>query len=517
MAGRIGWERWVVSGLGAATIAAIVGPVAAREQAWAGGLAVAIALSTTPWAARHLPASLDGAWRRRRVVSILWALSALLAIAQMGRLSAFMADSSRTWGATVPEPLSTNHACLSAYVYAADLSRRGVENLYDARWYPLFDPPGPTCRLVATPVRGLQAWISDPYEYPPPFLLLPRAALALGASFDDIRAWWFVIQALALIAAGLGLALWLGGAAGATIGLLLPAVLASLETMFTLQFGQFHAAALGLALGAMIAFRERRQALGGALLAAAIVVKLSPAILLVLLATRREWRALAWTVLASAVYSLAALVVLGLAPFTAFFGYQIPRLVSGEAFHFTHSGRHEVFLVSRNFSVAGLGAKLALLGAPPTAIAAVAILPALFTIALGALAIAVARGARSRVEEVLVWLGLLDLAALRSPVAPSAYVLAPVLWLLVLLATKARGRRTAIAALATAWVIVVGPPPLPDRVDLLVSIASQTFVVALCFVTVWAARRTSLAPFAACAETAAAPPVSSPARPEPGS
>src|SRR2546426_1115756 len=78
-----------------------------------------------PWIAWTLPASLDGAFGRRRLVSLLWVVLAIAAVVQMGRLSAFMADSTRTWGATVPDPLSTNHQCMSAYVYAADLSARG--------------------------------------------------------------------------------------------------------------------------------------------------------------------------------------------------------------------------------------------------------------------------------------------------------------------------------------------------------------------------------------------------------
>jgi hypothetical protein len=273
---RTGFERWTIAVFGWATVTAIVAPVAGRTHGWI-AVPVALALGAAiPGAARALPASLDGVWGRRRATSLAWALLAAIAVLQMARLAAFMADANREWGATVPDPLSTHHQCLSAYVYAADLSRRGVDNLYDAGWYPLFDPPAPTCRIVDTPVRGLAPWVSDPYEYPPPFLLLPRAALALTGSFDAIRAWWFVIQGLSLIAAGVVLAVWIGGAAGVTIGLLLPAVLASLETLFALQFGQFHLMAMLLALAAMAAFHGRRLAWGGALLAAAILAKVFP-------------------------------------------------------------------------------------------------------------------------------------------------------------------------------------------------------------------------------------------------
>jgi hypothetical protein len=84
------------------------------------------------------------------------------------------------------------------------------------------------------------------------------------------------------------------------------------------------------------------------------------------------------------------------------------------------------------------------------------------------------------VDCALVWIGLLDLAALSSPIAPSAYVLAPVLWLLVLLATRVHGRRGLVAGLVLAWMVIVGPPPLPDRADLMVGIFGQAFTVALC-------------------------------------
>jgi len=485
MANQIGVERWTVALLGAATVAAIVAPVAGRTHAWLGVLAALVAFSGAPWAAHALPSALDGVLARRRVASMLWLALALVGVLQMGRLSMFMADATREWGATVPDPAATHHACMSAYVYAAELSERRVANVYAADWYPIFDPPGPTCRLVATSVQGLAPWASDAYEYPPPFLLLPRLALAVTSSFTAIRAWWFVIQALALIGAGVLFARWVGGAAGLTLGLLLPAVLASLETMFGLQFGQFHAMAMMLALGGMVAVASRRTALAGALLAAAILSKMSPAILLVALAARRDWRALGWTAVWGAIYAGVGLAVLGPQPYVAFVTYQLPRLANGAAFAFTHTGAHPVFLASRNFSIAGIAHKLELLGAPGQAIAVASALPWIYSIALLVAAAWVARRERPRADDALLWLALLDLAALRSPEAPSFYALAPVLWLLALLATRLRGRRPAIAALAVSWVLVVGPPPLPDRVDLIVNLACQAFVFVLCAVVVW--------------------------------
>jgi hypothetical protein len=476
-----------VAAFAAATVAAIVAPVAGRIGVAAAVFALLATFAALPWIANALPRSLDGAWRRRRVVATLWAVLALIGVLQMARLSAFMADESRVWGATVPDPAATNHACMSAYVYAADLSRRGVPNLYDASWYPLFDPPGPTCRLVSTGVAGLPKWAADPYQYPPPFLLLPRIALAITSSYATIRGAWFVIQALALLAAGVLLARWVGGPGGLTIGLLIPAVLASIETMFNLQWGQFHALAFALAVGAMTAFEKRRDSAGGALLAAAILSKIFPAILLLVLAAQRRWRALAWTAGWSALLSLAALAVLGPQPFVAFARYQVPRIASGAAFHFTHEGTHEIFLLARNFSVDAIGAKLQLIGAPRAAIAGAHAWTWIYTAALLVLAVAGARIRASRVGQLMLWLGLLNLAAFRSPMAPSAYALAPVLWVLVLLATRVHGRPWPAAALVATWVLVVGPPPLPNSIEPALGIAFQLFAVAVCGFAVAAA------------------------------
>jgi alpha-1,2-mannosyltransferase len=479
MAEPVKLERRTVAGFTSATVAAIAVPVAGRANALAGvGVALAC-LVATPWIARVLPAALDGAFRRRRMTSLLWIVLAITAVLQMGRLSAFMADASREWGATVPDPSATHHACLSAYVYAADLARRGVDNLYDASWYPIFDPPGPTCRIVESRIQGIGPWASDAYQYPPPFLLLPRAAIALTSSFDAIRAWWFAIQALLFVAAALWVARWIGGREGLVLGLLIPAVLGSIEPMINFQFGQFHAVAMMLACGGMIAFEEKRASLGGGLLAAAILSKLFPAVLLIVLVARRQWRALAWTAVFGAAFTLAGFVVLGPKPYAAFFGYQLPRLASGAAFAFTHLGRNAAFLASRNFSIEGVGEKLRLLGAPDAAISLAHALPWIYTILLVLLAALTARGPRTRVRLLVVSLALLNLAALRSPLAPSFYVLAPVLWVLALLATQVNGRKWLVAALVPAWVVVVGTPPLPDRVDLIVGLVCQGFAIAL--------------------------------------
>ena len=266
----------------------------------------------------------------------------------------------------------------SAYVVAADLSRRGKLNLYDERFYPAF---GRTAARLLAPgdVRNLGAWMEDPFEYPPPFLLFPRVALLVTDDFLTLRAGWFVLQALGLLVVTAWLARWIGGRDGRLTLLLVPVLLASLPTMLGLQFGQFHVATLLLSIAAMISFEERRPAVGGVLLAVAIVSKLSPAFLVVYLLARRRWREVAWTLGACAAFSGVALAVLGWAPFEAFLSYQLPRIQSGEAFSFYED---KELVVSRNLGIPGLVTKLHFLGVPGMTRALGAALGWLFTLLL---------------------------------------------------------------------------------------------------------------------------------------
>jgi uncharacterized membrane protein len=141
-------------------------------------------------------------------------------------------------------------------------------------------------------------------------------------SFERIRAVWFVIQSLCLLLGGLLLARWIGGREGLVAGLLLPAILASIPTMLNFQFGQFHAMSIMLAVAAMVAFDQRRPAVGGALLSFAILSKIFPGLLLVTLAGQRRWREIGWTLGFGVVFVVLALLILGMDPFLAFVSYQ---------------------------------------------------------------------------------------------------------------------------------------------------------------------------------------------------
>ena len=83
---------------------------------------------------------------------------------------------------------------------------------------------------------------------------------------------------------------WIGGPAAHRALLLAPLVFGSVPILVTLQIGNFHLAATVLSLLAMVALERGRAATGGALLAMAILSKIAPGLLAVVLLVQRRFR-----------------------------------------------------------------------------------------------------------------------------------------------------------------------------------------------------------------------------------
>jgi hypothetical protein len=446
-------------------------------------LAGALVLGALVWISRRLPASFDGALRRRPVVGALAVLLGLATLVQTARLSAFMLDDSRTEHSVLPfDKFSKNHACLTAYVYAVELNRRGTENLYKPELYPeelaknaprIFD----TSRFTHI----------DKFQYPPPFLLLPRALLALTGEFATVRAVWFLLQGLAFALGLVITAVWLRGREARVAALLAAAVWVSIPTFITLQMGNFHLAAVAMAMLAMVAFESGHRPLGGALLAFSTLAKLFPGVLVLHLLLRRRFREVAWTGAFAVVFTALAALVLGTDVFSAFLGYQLPRLLSGEAFSFIETG---VFAASANLSISGIVYKLGALGVDGMTRAVARPLGAIYAamvVGLTAWRWKRSRGASpTRLEQAQTWLALLNLAALISPFAPYPYAAVGTLWLLSLLAPELAGARW-VSALVVAWLLAsLALPPAWPTAMLIFSLVSQAVVVA---VNLWAVLR----------------------------
>jgi Glycosyltransferase family 87 len=473
----VGRERVLVALAIVLVGASAVVPAAACLGVMAAALAGVTCLALAPALARRMPSELDGSAGRHPWPAIGLVFVALLACAQVGRISCFMADDTRIWGSTVPDPMVAHHACLGAYIEAAALSEVHAANVYAEEHYPAYRG---TCGVPGSAygISKLGGWMSDPYLYPPPFLIVPRLVIAVTHDFDRIRLVWFVAQVLLLLAGIVALALWVSGTGGRRWLLLLPAMFASPPTLLMLQFGQAHGLVVLAAVGAMAAL-DAAPALTGALLASAILAKITPAVLLVPLVAGRRWRALGWTAAFVVGLSIVTVLWLGPAPFEAFARYQVPRLASGDAFSFLDR-QDSVFLASRNFSIQGIATRLRLLGVVTMRPDSFGILAAVVLATVCALGWTIGRSRIRPAASVVEWLAILNLAVLCSPAAPSAYVTVPALWLVAVLSASRVTSTWWTFSMVAAWVLIVGPPPLPDRLDLVVAGMGQVSMIAVC-------------------------------------
>jgi hypothetical protein len=140
----------------------------------------------------------------------------------------------------------------------------------------------------------------------------------------------------------------------------------------------------------------------------------------------------------------AALAVLGVDPYRAFLTYQLPRMADGSAFPWLQG-----FLpaIAVNHSVFGIVIKLRAIGVPGMSFHVAGIVAWLYTVVIVVLAYRLGRRARAdRLHTAVVWIALLQLAALRSPFTPDVYAVLGPLWLTSLLAVRARpGGRVVLA------------------------------------------------------------------------
>jgi hypothetical protein len=409
-----------------------------------------------------------------RALKIISALATILALILLARLCVFIVNPAAVGYAIGPSRgpgLTINHSCLSAY-YVAARSVTTVPNVYAYELYA-FPAESPTALRKPRPIGSFNI---DAYEYPPPFLLLPRTLAILVPDFLRFRMIWFALNGAVLVIGLVVVARMLGPVTGTRALLLAPLVLASDLTVGTLQIGNLQAIVFSIAMIAMVLLAQRRYAAGGALLAFVTVSKLFPGLLLLYLLVRREWRALAWTCGVMAALVAISLLDTGWAPYNAFLDH-LPRLLGGEAFPaFRNPGA-----VAKNYSVPGMALKLRLFGITSASFGAMKIVGWIYTMVVVALTIIVARRTLNREEEPLAWLTILILASLRSPFLP-AYAVIPVLWLLTLLAATVAPTVRILSSGLLAWVLlnIAIPQQGPDpRLISMVILLPQIVIVIL--------------------------------------
>ncbi len=338
------------------------------------------------------------------------------------------------------------HYCATSYLHAAELARSGVDNVYDLALVPV---PSLDAEWLPPSAAHMAPFRLDRYGYPPQFLVAPVALVSVVGDFMAQRAIWSCSSALFLAFALWRLGIWVGPRSGRIARAAAPALWLTALPVF--QVGNIQLTVLGLGVLAMVAVHERRDGLGGALLASVTLAKIAPGLLGVVLLLRRRWGAVGWTVLAVVGLTGLSLAVLGTGPFEAFLHYHLPRISSGEAYDFLDDTPRAIF---ENLSPFGIPFKLVGLGVVswdpwvwgPRFATAYTVLAFLLTAVAG-------RRALDRRGLVGVWLLVLTLVALRSPMGPG-YLLGGVLWALTLAAAEIR--RPAGWAVGAVLIGVIG-------------------------------------------------------------
>ncbi|MCP3137814.1 glycosyltransferase family 87 protein [Pyxidicoccus xibeiensis] len=399
---------------------------------------------------------------RSRTAFVLLGLASLLVVVAMARLGVFMLDPHQKQYSLTPKvEFMVKHTCLSGYLSAAVLAEQGKENLFILSHYK-----SPELDAVLPAVEPLER---DYYAYPPQFLLLPKLMLSISRDFFSLRAGWYVLYTAAALLSMLFVASWVGGREGAVLGGLTPVVWLSLPTLVNVQLGNIHLLVYGLCLGGMIAFDRKRHALGGALLAFAILAKIFPGVLGIYLLVQRRWKDALWTTGFGALYTVLAFLVVGEKPFVDYLTSAVPRISSGELFDFVWNFTPAILV---NYSPFGVPFKLQLVGvriADPLAVARAII--AVYSLLVVALAVVVAHrlykreaggeaGSHFRLTQLVVWLALLSLSSFRSPFAPWTYCAVGGVWLFAAYTPLLRSGARYLVPFVLGWFVIsiYGPP-----------------------------------------------------------
>jgi hypothetical protein len=388
----------------------------------------------------------------------LFALGAPLLAGQLVFAAAFMINPNLArWEPSPWAPQRSNHSCVSSYWVACDAIKT-AEDVYVEEIYSV-----PQTNPAAVRVgRLFGPLIVDQYEYPPPFLVLPRLMAAVTADFWSFRRLWFALN-LGVVAVGLVLvASRFDRALGTHARWLTPFVLLAPAMVITLIIGNVQLAIIAASMIAMVLFERGRHAAGGLLLAYAIVSKLYPGMLILYLLLRRDWRPVVWTGGFAIVLVAVTLADFGVGPYAAFAAH-LPKLLSGEAF----PAFRNPAAIAINESIPGLVFKLKLFGVPYMGFAAAKAVGWIYTIVAIALVARLARRPVAAGREPLAWIAILILATMRSPFLPT-YAPFPSLWLATLLAALMWGRSPASVTAVLAWAVLTftfGTGAVPPTVN----------------------------------------------------
>ena len=377
---------------------------------------------------------------------VTWCALALLSVGCSVSLATYFGDPAGEGDGVAFDETLYRHFCASAYFHAAELIRGGVDNVYDLSLVPVEGGELPRSAAHMAP------FTLDRYGYPPQFIVLPLALSGAISDFAAQRAVWTCANALLFGALLWRLGMWVGLRSGRVLRWIAPPLW--LMGAITFQAGNIQLSVLALGLLGMMAFDERREPLGGALLAGVTLAKIAPGLLGVLLLVRRRWRGVAWTVGFAVLFSGVAAAMLGWGVFEAFFGYHLPRIASGEAYDFLDDNTRVIY---ENLAPFGVPFKLAALGVALDPWVWGPRVASAYTVGVFALTIVAGRRALDRRGHVAVWGLVLTIAALRGPMGPG-YLLAGPFLALALVAAEARTAKAWASGLLLFGLLTLSMP-----------------------------------------------------------
>jgi hypothetical protein len=426
-------------------------------------IAGAALAATLPRLAALLPTSLDD-WLdpRRRKLAALWGLGGLVALVFLGRAAIFLGDPAYVGCSLNPDdPFLLHHSCLTAYIHGAILSTDPAANVYDTIFVNSVPPlPLPSTAAHFAPFQ------LDAYGYPPPFLLLPRAMLAVTRDFLSQRMVFSAGSILLAFYACAATARTLGGVAERRLWLLTPLFLANPLVIAVLQIGNFHLAAVSICLLCWVALERQKDGLTGALLAVAALAKIFPALLGVILLMQRRWRAVGFTVVVALALCALSVGVLGIKVWHDFVVYHLPRVQSGEAFRFMAEADQNIEF---NLSFFGIPFKLGALGLQGWGWGQTRLFSRIYTVLLLALTVLASRNEGSPQHRLTVWLAIVMLGSLQSPYA-AVFVLVTLMLMLLAMVPEVRSRRDTAVFVATLALFSLPVPGLSAKAAIAVSL-----------------------------------------------
>lgn len=379
-----------------------------------------------------------------RAIRLLFGIGAPLLVIELLLATAFIMNPHvARWDASPLTPQRSNHSCVSSYWVACE----GVRTAPDIYAESIYSVPtaDPTAPRLARPIGPL---LIDQYEYPPPFLVLPRLIAAATGDFWGFRRVWFALNLVVVVGGLMLVGARFDRAAGTHAAWLTPFVLLPPAMIITMIMGNIQLAIIAAALIAMVLFERGRHVAGGALLAYTIVSKLYPGLLILYLLLRRDWRPVAWTTAFAVAIVVISIVDVGVGPYVDF-ARHLPKLLSGEAFP---AFRNPV-AIAINESIPGLVFKLQLFGVPHMGFPAAKAVGWIYTAVVLVLVARLARRPPAPEREPLAWLVILILATMRSPFLPT-YAPFPSLWLATLLAALTWGRSGIFVSVVAAWAVL---------------------------------------------------------------